>query len=517
MSLQEKILSLKLEAVIAARHAAFWSKLIAEHGEEKTTAFYTHLGLNHLEKKSVTWEGLTLSREPTEAEKLCVKGIAGAQESAKEKLTSLLTNLRTKLISDGLEGINKLDPAKYHQLVLDTPAEFRTRLRDRLIKVHHEGRLLVAAELGTLPLQKGKHIPGETELKFRELGIFIKQDEDEDEFDELDILTDVTDSRISNDVQSRVIAAAARFTLLGLVGAALLGSVREEVETGSVSYIDRAATGLANKVINIGRGDEARDRRDEWGRVEYSALLDQNVCGPCAEEDGDTANDEDDLTPVPNPDCEGGDWCRCFHVFIADGDEIEPFPEDDDDPSVVAERMANAARVVEPGITSDLKDIAGNVGGKMEGLDFRIKTQQSLARKIAAEARDAGIPPSQVQIGDSLRYTMVFDDSRFAKGSQGVLDSLRAQGYEVSKVKHYWEGNEYKGTNTNLVKSGTTFELQFHTPTSLLVKESESHPLYEKIRVSTDEQERAELNAELRRIWANVNIPVGATEVKRWR
>lgn len=304
MSLQEKVLSLKLEAVIAARHAAFWGKLIAEHGEEKATAFYKHLGLNHLEKKGFEWEGLALSREPTEAEKLCVKGIAGAQESAKEKLISLLTKLRTELISDGLKGIEKLDPASYHTLILDTPAEFRTSLRDRLTKTYRQGRELIIAELN----KQGKGL----------CPIHFKQDEDEDEFDELDTLTDVTTGRVANDVQSRMIAAAARFTLLGLVGAALLNAVQGEINAGTVSYIDRAATGLANKVINIGRSDEARDRKDDWGTVEYSAILDQNVCGPCAEEDGNTANNEADLTPVPNPECEGSDLCRCFHVFIQD-------------------------------------------------------------------------------------------------------------------------------------------------------------------------------------------------------
>lgn len=314
MSLQEKVISLKLHALIAARHAEFWGKIIREHGEQKATNFYTSLGLNHLEKKSYEWEGLTLSREPKEHEKLAVKGVSQAQESAKESLIRLLLELRTELISDGLKGISELSPATYHQLVLDTPAEFRPRLRDRLIEVFHDGRDLVSRELTGRP--KGKHYACDTELKFRELGISIKQDEDE--FDELDMLTDVTDTRVSNDVQSRVIAAAARFALLGLVGIALSEAIRGEVEQGSTSYIDRAATGAANKVLNFGRAREARERRDQWGTVEYSALLDQNVCGPCAAEDGTSANNEDDLTPTPNPDCEGGDWCRCFHVFVQD-------------------------------------------------------------------------------------------------------------------------------------------------------------------------------------------------------
>lgn len=314
MSLQEKVLNLKLNAALAVKHAQGWQRLIDLYGEEKATEFYKHLGLNHLEQKSIEWEGLKLSREPKEHEKIAVKGIAQAQESSKEAISNILLALRTELISDGLEGIKKLDPATYHELILDTPAEFRRSLRERLMLIHMEGRGLVAAELSH-PLKQ--HEWAFIQSTCVTCGFNIKAAA-EDEFDDLDMLTDVTDSRISNDVQSRIIAAAARFSLLGLVGATLLEAVRNEVQAGSVSYIDRASTGLANRVINIGRSDEAQRRRDEWGRVEYSALLDQNVCGPCASEDGQEASNEADLTPTPNPECDGGDWCRCFHVYVQD-------------------------------------------------------------------------------------------------------------------------------------------------------------------------------------------------------
>lgn len=295
MSLQEKVLSLKLNAALAVKHANGWQRLIDLYGEHKATEFYKHLGLNHLETKSIEWEGLKLSREPKEHEKLCIKGIAGAQESSKEAIGKILLSAREELISDGLKGIKKLDPASYHELILSIPAEARSDLRDRLVKVHKQGRMLVAAELGN-------KADGAVD----------------DEFDDLDTLTDVTGARVANDVQSRVVAAAARFALLGLVGSSLLDAVRTEVQAGSVGYIDRASTGLANRVINIGRSDEAERRRDQWGRVEYSALLDQNVCGPCAAQDGQEASNESDLQPAPNPECQGGDWCRCFHVFVQD-------------------------------------------------------------------------------------------------------------------------------------------------------------------------------------------------------
>lgn len=294
MSLQEKIIRLKMDAVIAARHASFWQKAINEHGEDKATQFYTHLGLNHLEKKSFEWEGLTLSREPKEHEKIAVKGIANAQESSKEAIGNILLSLRTELITDGLEGIKKLESTKYHELILDTPAAFRTSLRDRLISTYRQGRFLVAAELG-----KKEAVP-------------------EDEFDDLDELTDLTDSRVANDVQSRIIAAAQRYKLLGLKGPEFINAVQNEITAGSVSYIDRAATGLANKVINIGRMDEAERRKGEWTKITYSSLLDLNTCEPCAAADGDESEDGSDLDPAPNPSCSGGDYCRCFWVYVYD-------------------------------------------------------------------------------------------------------------------------------------------------------------------------------------------------------
>lgn len=293
MSLQEKTLHLQLTAVLAARHAAFWNKMIAEHGEEKATAFYCSLGLNHLEKKSYEWEGLTLSREPKEHEKLCLKSIADAQEAGKESVGKILLESRTELIESGMIQIRKLSPSTYHELVLTVSKELNEQLREQLTKIFNKGRRLVSQELGKKA-----------------------DDFEDDDAEELDTLTELTDARVANEVQSRITSATTKFALLGLVGVALYNAVQSEVTAGSVTYIDRAARGVSGKVLAFGRSREAERRNDEWDRVEYSAILDQNVCEPCAAEDGTTASNENDLAPAPNPECVGGDMCRCFHVWL---------------------------------------------------------------------------------------------------------------------------------------------------------------------------------------------------------
>src|ERR1041385_7180267 len=185
MSLQEKILRLRMDALVAARHASFWQKAIDEHGEEKVTRFYTHLGLNHLEKKSYEWEGLTLSREPKEHEKIAVKGIHGAQESGKESIGKILLNLREELIAAGLKGIKRLKPATYHELTLQAPKDSRVELRDRLIKIHKQGRKLVAAELG----KTKRATPAQGTKEYCEMyGAVLKEAvPEDDEFDLLDL------------------------------------------------------------------------------------------------------------------------------------------------------------------------------------------------------------------------------------------------------------------------------------------------------------------------------------------
>jgi hypothetical protein len=310
MTLQAKILHLKLNAALAVKHANGWQKLIDLYGEQKATEFYTHLGLNHLEKKSYDYDGLTLSREPNEHEKVAVKGIAQAQESAKESIGKMLLEARTALISDGLKGIKKLSPARYHTLTLQVESKFRSDLRDRLIKVHQEGSNLVRHELSG---QKGLDGIWRHECPID----FGGKAAAEDEFDELDELVDVTLSRVVNDTQSRIIASATEGVTLGRSGVALLESIATTINTGSVTYIDRAASGLSNRVIGIGRRDEMRDRSDDIERYEYSALLDANTCSNCAALDGTTAQSMDDLPEVPLADCDGGSMCRCFIVAIA--------------------------------------------------------------------------------------------------------------------------------------------------------------------------------------------------------
>ena len=74
---------------------------------------------------------------------------------------------------------------------------------------------------------------------------------------------------------------------------------------------------------------------------------------------------------------------------------------------------------------------------------------------------------------DVGRFTMVFDENNFVDGVNKTLDHLESQGYKITKFKNtFVEGATYKGLNCNFVdKNGVKYELQFHIPSSMKLKE----------------------------------------------
>ena len=156
-----------------------------------------------------------------------------------------------------------------------------------------------------------------------------------------------------------------------------------------------------------------------------------------------------------------------------------------------------------------LENLASQNGGVMVGLEYRLKSLNSLTRKIYKEVaehradglKDYSYDDAIAGMKDVGRFTMVFDKENFAQGVTKALDTLESQGYRITKFKNtFKEGEPYKGLNCNFVdKNGVTYELQFHIPESMKVKEGievdvgkrsayinknifTSHDIYETVR-----------------------------------
>lgn len=254
------------------------------------------------ELKSFDYDGLTLYREPSAIEQIIgLKAIAGDLESEKAKLSGALIAYRDKLIEQAAEKIEKLDTDTVYQLTLTPVPKARKQLERVISSAFATGRRQVAREFAA-------QLTGKAEFKDKDF------DSDEDFEDFLDLIIDVMVSKLINEVQSRAINL---YVTLKLLVDYTVERLVEMLASQSDAFVEETAASTANAAIQAGRSREAQARSDEWEKVTYSAILDRNTCGPCAEADGMEATDEADLPDAPNPACEGGWRCRCFHIFVA--------------------------------------------------------------------------------------------------------------------------------------------------------------------------------------------------------
>lgn len=161
-----------------------------------------------------------------------------------------------------------------------------------------------------------------------------------------------------------------------------------------------------------------------------------------------------------------------------------------------ASRMLDDAMLWEPDITASLLDLTNEQGGEMSGLEFRLKGQDSLARKLVAVSQDeaVSIEVASQRLTDTVRYTSLYQADDLVSGYRATAAALEDQGYSLHKFTNYFgSGGAYEGLNTWWKDGeGHIFELQFHTPASLQIKEA-NHTLYELWRVSQDSAERTRL------------------------
>lgn len=77
-------------------------------------------------------------------------------------------------------------------------------------------------------------------------------------------------------------------------------------------------TAAITEGINEGRADYAAEMAPEYASSVRSGLLDNNICDECADQDGEEFTVEEGVeVTLPDPNCAGGDACRCVMVFIS--------------------------------------------------------------------------------------------------------------------------------------------------------------------------------------------------------
>lgn len=184
--------------------------------------------------------------------------------------------------------------------------------------------------------------------------------------------------------------------------------------------------------------------------------------------------------------------------------------------AVVVDLMAGA-KAQEAAMTTEMIE-SMPAGTRMHGLDFRMKSPDSLARKINDRwEASPSAEPEQIaaRISDIVRYTAIAPPDRLVAVAGTAVDALTSRGWTVVEVEHsYIDGSQYKGLHM-LARhsSGRVAELQFHTKESQQVKD-ETHVGYERMRdPNTPRAERVELSAKGAAAWDQVPVPDGLADL----
>lgn len=156
----------------------------------------------------------------------------------------------------------------------------------------------------------------------------------------------------------------------------------------------------------------------------------------------------------------------------------------------LAQDLLESAKRNEPSITRDLRRIADLHQAQTVGLKNKFKSEESLSRKLLdySQTRDLSISAIAKRNNDTLRYTFLLPNDKYADGVEKIVEELKKRDYRIGKIFNAWksEGEEndtgYRGINMTVISSQKQkFELQLHTRASFDLKK-ETHGLYEELR-----------------------------------
>jgi len=263
-----------------------------------------------------------------------------------------------------------------------------------------------------------------------------------------------------------------------------------------------------------------RARHEEVGIKKYmwSTSGDERVRASHAEKDGKIFEYTNPPADTGNP---GHDVnCRCVAIPVLDdsvkassNEQEAPSESIKEDLSLSVEKLVEKSQKIEPTITADISNIATKSGGKLVGLENRLKSPYSIKRKIEAEVADGFSKSLSLnKIRDAIRYTTVFKENDFVTRYKAMQHLLATEGYKTIVVKNTWKNDSaYKGVNTFIQnEDGDVFEMQYHTQQSFDVKNGLLHKLYEKFRdPKTPIHEKEKLLLEMRKLSSKIKVPEG--------
>jgi long-subunit acyl-CoA synthetase (AMP-forming) len=75
----------------------------------------------------------------------------------------------------------------------------------------------------------------------------------------------------------------------------------------------------------------------------------------------------------------------------------------------------------------------------MAGLEHRLKTEKSLARKIQNDSVEynGNVERAADNINDAVRYTLLFEPDVYTESAIKTIDGMRDAGYQFERIKNF--------------------------------------------------------------------------------
>jgi phage gp29-like protein len=247
---------------------------------------------------------MKLKRAPRGAEKsLALAEIISALDLGRDAVAAALREARSRVQAEIVNKLVNAPVRTMHRVSLAPDEKLVAEIEAILQGVYEFGVNQVGEE-------RGRQLQNAATVRAAE-GKKSKRDP-------LGVYADGVVGEFTNSLTSRAANAALDWMRRpgDLTKGEIIRKVEQELDEQSDKWIDGAASKGANEAFAEGRADGYQEHKDEIQAVVYSALLDLNTCENCAAADGAEGRTPDDIPDVPNPDCDGGDKCRCVHVFV---------------------------------------------------------------------------------------------------------------------------------------------------------------------------------------------------------
>ena len=249
-------------------------------------------------------DGVKVRRPPVGAEKcMALSEIAGSLDKGRDDIATELRAARPRVQAEIIHKVMNRPVGEMHRASVAPDAKLAAAVRDILQGVHQFGFDQVGKERAK---QKAGAAPADA-AKIRAA---------ERSKDPIGLYADGVVSEFTNTLSARATNAAIDRKRKGGTDGEVIQAVQQDLDDQSDKWIDGVASKGANEAFAEGRESGFEEYRDEIGSYIYSALLDLNTCEDCAAADGMEGESEDDIPDTPNPDCGGGDKCRCVKVAV---------------------------------------------------------------------------------------------------------------------------------------------------------------------------------------------------------